>query len=161
MANPIQDVELFIGKEWHQFTAWLQAEETKLKPVITIAENVLNGIKDFEISPEGQALEGLLETLIPASTGLVEAFNLQLPVWLVQLKWIENEDNKTLSEQWADAQAYLATIIDPHVYATQFASLKALFTVFFGGDGTNVVNIQQAITLSQPSHSMDSIIGNQ
>lgn len=161
MSNPIQDAEQWLGKEWHQFVTWLKGAENTLKPVLSIAENVLNGLKTFVASPVGLTLESLVETLIPASTGLVEAFNLQLPVWLVQLKWIEAEDDKTLSEQWSDAQAYLNSITDPKVYATQLASLKALFTAFFAGDGENAVNIQQAIVLSQPSHTMDTITGTE
>lgn len=159
MSNVITDVEGFLGKEWHQFITWLEGEEEKLKPIITIAENVLNAIKSFEASPEGQALEAVIESVIPASTGLINAFKLQLPVWLVQLKWIEDEDSKTLDEQWADAQAYLATIVDPQVYAVQLAALKSLFSTFFANNAGVSLNIQQGIVLSQPTHSMDSIIG--
>lgn len=158
MSNPIQDVENFLVNIFKKLIEWITGAEKALKPVITIAENVLNGIKNFDGSVEGASIESLIEQLIPASTGLIDAFKIQLPVWLTQLNWIKDEANKTLDEQWADAQAYLNSIIDKDVKATQLAALKALFTKFFGSDGEHVVNIQQAITLSQVTHDPDKVI---
>lgn len=138
---------------------WIEGAEQKLKPVLTIAEDVLNALKAFNASVVGQTVESIIETAIPASTGLIDAFKLQLPVWLIKLNWITNEDNKTLDEQWADALTYLNTLKGGSEYAVQLNSLKALFTEFFGSNGTDVVNIQQALTLAQASHDITPITG--
>lgn len=147
---------------FHRILAWLTRAEKQLAPVITIAEDLLNGLKKFDASVPGQTIEAIVEQYIPASTGLINAFKLQLPVWLIDLGWIKNEAGKSLQEQWQDALNYLNGIIDPKVKATQLAALKALFLHFFGANtGVNVdgkeFTIQQAIVLSQPTHSPDIV----
>lgn len=139
---------------------WITQAETKLAPVIDIAENVLNGLKSFDDSIVGATVEGIIEQFIPASTGLISAFKLQLPVWIIELNWIKAEQGKTLEEQWKDALAYLATISDPKTKAVQLAGLKALFLHFFGSNAGVTVNgkeltIQQMIVLSPPTHQPD------
>jgi len=155
--NPFQDLGSFLSNLFKKIVSWITAAEHVLGPVITIAETLLNGLKSFDNSVVGQTVEGLIEQYIPASTGLINAFKLQLPVWLIDLGWIQNEATKTLDQQWQDALAYLATIKDPNVKATQLAALKSLFLHFFGTNSGTVVNgkpltIQQMITLSQPTH---------
>lgn len=145
-------IETFLSDLFHKIGDWLKGAEKELAPAITIAEDVLNGLKTFEASTVGQTLETAVEAWIPASTGLINAFKLQLPIWLQQLNWLSNETGKTLDEQWADAQTYLNSITDPDVYASQFNSLKALFIKFFGANAGSVINIQQALTLGQPTH---------
>lgn len=141
---------------------WLKGAEKALAPAITIAEGLLNALKSFDNSIVGQTVEGLIEQYIPASTGLINAFKIQLPIWLIDLKWIENEATKTLEEQWQDALDYINTIVDPKVKATQLASLKALFLHFFGTNTGTLINgkeltIQQMIVLSPPTHSPDIV----
>jgi hypothetical protein len=153
MANIFSDIANFFKK----VLSWLEGAEKALAPVLDIAENLLNGLKNFEASPAGQTVEALIESIVPASTGLINAVKLQLPVWLKDLGWVKDETNKTLDEQWADAQAYLASIVDPNVRATQLNALKSLFTHFFATNTGATVNgqqftIQQALVLAQPSH---------
>lgn len=136
---------------------WITGAEEKLAPVIDIAENVLNGLKSFDSSIIGQTVEGIIEEFVPASTGLINAFKLQLPVWIIELNWIKGESGKTLEQQWQDALNYLASITDPKTKAVQLAGLKALFLHFFGSNmGVTVNNkeltIQQMIVLSPPTH---------
>lgn len=161
--NPFQDLGNFLSGLFKKIVFWITAAEHALGPVITIAETLLNALKSFDQSVVGQTVEGLIEQYIPASTGLINAFKLQLPVWLIDLGWIKNEASKTLEEQWADALVYINGIQDPKVKATQLAALKALFLHFFGTNSGTVVNgqpltIQQMIVLSQPTHD-PNIVG--
>lgn len=149
----IQSVENFFSTELKKFVAWIEGKENALKPILKIAETVLNGLKSFDGSVVGQTIETAIESWIPASKALVDAFQLQLPVWLIKLKWIEDESTKTLAEQWADAKAYIDSIDDPDVKAAQLNTLKALFTKFFASDGFAAVTIQQTLALAQPTHS--------
>lgn len=151
-------IESFLGDVFQKIWTWIKGAEKALAPVITVAESLLNGLKSFEESAIGQTVEGLIEQFIPASTGLINAFKLQLPIWLIDLKWIEDETGKSIEDQWKDAQAYLNSIQDPNVRATQFNALKALFIHFFGTNSENVISpttpltIQHALILAQPSH---------
>lgn len=145
-------VETFLSDLFHKIGDWLKGAEKELATPIKIAEDVLNGLKSFDGSVIGQTLETAIETWIPASTGLINAFKLQLPIWLQELNWLSAETGKTLDEQWQDALTYLSTIKDADVYASQYNTLKALFIKFFGTNAGSVVNIQQALTLGQPTH---------
>lgn len=145
-----------LSQLFHKVIDWIKGAEEKLHPVIVIAENVLNALKSFNDSTIGKTVIAIVEAEIPASTGLINAFQLQLPIWLVELKWIDGESTKTLEEQWQDAQAYLKTV-SPDVYASQYNTLKALFIKFFADNGGAVVTIQQSLVLAQPTHSMDYI----
>lgn len=161
--NPFQDLGNFLSNLFKKIFTWIAAAEHALGPDITIAETLLNALKSFDGSVLGQTVEAVIEQYIPASTGLINAFKLQLPVWLIDLGWIKNEVGKTLEEQWADALVYINGIQDPKVKATQLAALKALFLHFFGTNSGTVVNgqpltIQQMITLSQPTHD-PNIVG--
>lgn len=150
-------IESILSSVFHKILSWIGIAEKELITVIPIAENLLNGLKTFDESVIGQTVEGLIEQFIPASTGLINAFKLQLPVWLIDLGWIKNEASKTLQEQWQDALNYLNTISDPKVRATQLAALKALFLHFFGTNTGVTINgkeltIQQTLILSPPTH---------
>ena len=155
--NPFQDIGNFLSNLFKAIFAWISKAEHVLQPVISIAETLLNALKTFDQSALGQTVEGIIEAYIPASTGLINAFKLQLPIWLIDLGWIKNEAGKTLEQQWQDALTYLATIKDPNVKATQLAALKALFLHFFGTNTGALVDgkaltIQQMIVLSPPTH---------
>lgn len=151
-------IKTFLSTLFQKIVKWLEGVEKVLSPMLTIAENLLNALKTFEATPLGQTVEGIIETFIPASTGLINAFKLQLPVWLIDLKWIQDEANKTLDQQWQDALIHLNSINDPNVRATQLVALKSLFTHFFVTNSTEVVSpttpftINHAILLSVPSH---------
>jgi hypothetical protein len=157
--NPISNAIAWVTKEFKQLITWIGQAEEKLKPALVVAENLLNGLKSFTDSGIGKTVISIIEAEIPASTGLLVAFQNQLPIWLAELNWINNEGNKTLDEQWKDALAYLSSIKDPDVYASQLNTLKALFTKFFGTNEGLGVTIQQALTIAQPSHSTVSVIG--
>jgi hypothetical protein len=155
-------LETFLSTLFKKIWAWITDAEKQLIPVITIAEGLLNALKTFDGSVIGQTVEGLIESYIPASTGLINAFHLQLPIWLIDLGWIKNEAGKTLQEQWQDALNYLNTISDPKVKAVQLAALKALFLHFFGTNTGALVNgkeltIQQMVMLSPPTHDADIV----
>jgi hypothetical protein len=157
MSNPIQDVGNFLSNLFHKILEWLKIAEKELVHVIPIAETLLNALKKFDESAVGQTVEGIIETYIPASTKLIDAFKLQLPIWLIDLGWIKNEVGKTLEDQWKDALNYLATIQDPKVKATQLIALKTLFLHFFGVNMGVTVNgkeltIQQMSILAPPTH---------
>jgi hypothetical protein len=153
MNNPIK----WISDEIHKLLAWVTQAEKKLAPAISIAETVLNALKSFDNSIIGQTVESIIEAAIPASTGLIEAFKIQLPIWLIDLNLIKNDGNKTLTEQWEDILTYLNSISDPDVKASQYNTLKALFLKFFGTNSGEVVSIQQALMLAQPTHG-DNIL---
>jgi hypothetical protein len=146
-----------IANFFKKLVGWIEKAEEKLKPVLDVAENLLNQLKNFEASPAGQTVEALIEAWVPASTGLINAVKLQLPVWLKDLGWVKDEVGKSLDQQWQDALSYLNGIADHNVKATQLNALKSLLTHFIATNTGVTVNekeftIQQAMVLAQPSH---------
>lgn len=153
MSTPIEQAENWLSNEFQTIVAFIAHKEQQLAPAITIAENLLNGIKSFEGGIIGKGIELVLETYIPASTGLINAFKLQLPIWLIELNWLKSESDKSLTEQWEDALSYLNSISNDQVKASQYNTLKALFIHFFGTNSAEgLINIQQALVIAQPSH---------
>lgn len=138
---------------------WLKGAEKTLHPLIMIAEDLLNGLKAFDASALGQTVEGIIEAAIPASTGLINAVKLQLPIWLKELKWLDDITGKSLTEIWTESQQYLNSIEDPNVRAAQLNTLKALFTNFFVQNSNEAISpttpftIQHALLLSTPTHN--------
>lgn len=149
----IKDTENWISTAIHNVLEWIKGAEKKLASPIAIAENVLNALKSFDTSVIGQTVIAVVETAAPQSKNLISAFELQLPIWIIELNWIQKEEGKTLEEQWADALKYLESIKDADVYASQLNSLKALFIKFFGTNAGQEVTIQQSLTLAQPTHA--------
>lgn len=152
MSNPIQDAETFISDELKKIVSWVEGEEKNVAPAIALAENALNAIKSFEVTPEGETIEAILEAVIPASTGLVVAFNNQLPVWLADLGLIDAEAGKNLSAQVSDAVSVVKSKTDSNVVSVILGGLKSLFTTWFADNLGTPITIQQAQTLSQPTH---------
>lgn len=154
MNNPLK----WIAGELHKLIDWITKAEKKLAPAISIAETLLNALKAFDSSIAGQTIETLIEIAIPASTGLINAFKLQLPVWLIELNLIKHETDKSLTEQWEDVQTYLNSISDPDIKASQYNTFKALFLKFFGTNMGESVTIQQALTLGQSTHTNEMLV---
>ncbi len=143
----------WISKAIHDVLNWIKGAEAKLSKPLSIAEDLLNGLKSFDESATGQLVETIIEATIPASTGLIDAFKLQLPLWLKELNLIKGEFDKSLTEQWEDVLTYLNSIQDPDVKAAQYNTLKALFSKFVAVNTGNPATIQQMLTLGQPTHS--------
>ncbi len=148
MENPIK----WISEAIHNVLNWIKGAEQTLAPALTIAENLLNLLKDFQDSAAGQTIELIIEAAIPASTGIIEAFKIQLPFWLKELNLIKGEADKSLTEQWQDVLTYINSIQDPDVKASQYNTLKALFTKFIANNTGQTTTIQQALVLAQPTH---------
>lgn len=156
MSNEVERAAKWLSNLFASILTWISGKEKELAPAITIADNVLNAIKTFESGAIGQTIEGVIEAEIPASTGLINAFKLQLPIWLIELNWIKSEAGKNLTDQWNDAMTYLNSITDDKVRASQYNTLKALFIHFFGSNSSDgLINIQQALTLAQPTYNSD------
>lgn len=144
--------EPWLEREFDDIKVWVIGEVDKLKPLVDIADKLVNEIKTLEASAAGQFVETTIETLIPASTGLINAFRLQLPVWVIDLNWAADEEGKTDDQKWQDAVTYLNGIVDPDVRAAQLNTLKALFSKFFAGNSGHALTMPQSLTISQPSH---------
>lgn len=142
-----------ISSLFHKVLTWIKGAEDKLHPAIKIAEDLVNALK----SPQAETVEAIIETIVPASTGLINAVKLLLPSILEKLKWVDTEVTKDLNSQWDDAIKYLESLKGTDEYAVQLNSLKALLTKFFAQNAGQDLTIQQALVLSQPTHDISTI----
>jgi hypothetical protein len=145
----------FLETLWNKVKSLFSGADTLVHTIVTTADNLANAIKNLEASQVGQFLEVGLEALIPASTGLINAFKLWLPVVVIDLNWAVKEDGKTDAEKVADAVAYLESIKGTDAYAAQLNTLNALIQKWLSDNQQGGLTIQQALTISQVNHNPD------
>ena len=126
----------------------------EIHDVAVISTNVVNAIKNAEQSNIGQLVETGLEMVIPASSGLINAFKLWLPVVLKDLNWVVGETNLNLTlpdlqNYLSAAASYLSTIKGTDVYAAQLNSLNALVQKWFSDQRGLGLTMPQALLTPQ------------
>jgi len=147
----------FLAKLWDKVKSLFHSASGAVHTIVTVADNIANEIKTLEASQIGQFLETTVETLIPASTGLVNAFRLWLPKIVTDLNWAVKEEGKTDAEKIADAVAYLESIKGTDAYAAQLNTLNALIQKWLSDNQGAGMTIQQALTISQVNHNPDLV----
>ena len=147
----------FLKDLWDKVKSLFHSASPLVHTIVTIADNAVNAIKTAEASQAGQLLESGLEAIIPASTGLINAFKLWLPVIVTNLNWAVKEDGKTDAEKIADALAYLESIKGTDAYAAQLNTLNALIQKWLSDNQQAGLTIQQALTVSQVNHNPDLV----
>lgn len=150
-------VETTLAKLWDKVKSLFSSASSEVHTIVSIADKIANEIKTLEASQVGQFLEVTLEALIPASTGLVNAFKLWLPVIVTDLNWAVAEEGKTNTQKISDALTYLASIKGTDVYASQLNTLNALIQKWMSDNQGAGVTIQQALTMAQVVHNPDLV----
>jgi len=118
--------------------------------ITVIADNVANVMKS---SPITSIVETGLEMAIPASTGLVEAFKLQLPNIVTKLNWAVAEESKTPDQLVLDGIRYLQSVKGTDIYVVQLNSFAALVQKWLSDNQGLGLTIQQALLTPQIVHS--------
>lgn len=152
----INNIDKWLVTAFHSVINWITNAEKKLSPALSIAENLVNRFKAFEASTAGQSLEALIESVVPASTGLIDAIKLQFPKWFTAMRLIDGEITKPLDEQGQDAINALQKVkaLDIDTYAGDLNTLKALITKFVATNSGDMgtITMPQSLMLAQPSH---------
>ncbi|MGZ3750787.1 MAG: hypothetical protein ACXVB0_14690 [Mucilaginibacter sp.] len=145
----------FLADLWNKVKTFFSGASSEVHTIITIADNVANEIKKLEATDVGQFLEVTIETIIPSSTGLVNAFKLWLPKIVTDLNWAVQEEGKTDAQKISDAVTYLTNLkaSNPDAYASQLNSINALIQKWLSDNQGAGLNIQQALTISQVNHN--------
>lgn len=140
-----------------RFWDWIKSLSPAGQAIISTADKLVNELKVLEASDAGQFLEGTIEAVVPASTGLVNAFKLWLPVVVTDLNWVVVEEGKTDAQKIADAVAYLKQlkISNPDAYAGQLNTLNALIQKWMSDNQGEGITMPQALAISQINHSSD------
>lgn len=149
----------FLENLWDKVKSLFSKADTLVHTIVTLADELVNKLKDLEESEAGQFLETAIETLIPASTGLINAFRLWLPIVVTDLNWAVQEEGKTSEEKIADAIAYLTKlkVINPDAYAAQLNTINALIQKWLSDNQGAGLNMPQALTITQVNHNPDLV----
>lgn len=147
--------QTFLGK----IIATVVAIFHKVAPVVDqfvlIADSIVNELKVLEASNIGQFLETTLETLIPASTGLVSAFKLALPKVAGILTAGAIELGKTDQQKMTDLISYLSGLktSDPVLYAGTLNTLNASIQQFLTTNSGVLLSVPQSLMIAQVAHN--------
>jgi hypothetical protein len=148
------NTKTWLGRIFATIASWFSSASGAVHDLTVLADNLANAIKNLEASTVGTFIETTVEMLIPASTGLINAFKLWLPVIVTDLNWAVAEEGKTPEQILADAIAYLNKIkvTNPNAYAGQLNTLNALIQKWFSDNQGLGLTIQAALTAAQVVH---------
>ena len=145
----------FIQKALHAIGAFLGFIKKEAIDIAHVADNIINGVKSFEASAAGQFLEVTLETLVPASTGLINAIKLWLPKAFVISGWVKDEAGKNDVQILEDGAAWLLNLkeTDIDAYAKELHGMAAYLTKMISDNVGAGLTMAQALTLPQIIHN--------
>ena len=135
---------------WQDVLKFLHLIKDEGEKALQIANQVVNEILDFEQTPTGQAIENIIEGIIPAE--LKSAFILWLPTFLKGLKWAAGELAKNDDEILQDGLGYFKDLTGDFK-ALQANTLAAGISKFVSDNTGAGLTIQQSITAAQPVHN--------
>lgn len=153
----------WIGNLLAKIAAFFAGATNAAHDFAVVADNLANAIKTAEASTLGQLFETGLEMLIPASTGLVDAFKLYWPKLLVTLNLAVQETGKTDEQIIIDGAAALAKMkgIDPNAFAVVMTGISAHVKQWFMDNTGSGGTIQQSILTQVIAHdpTLATVIG--
>ncbi len=143
--------------------SWFSTATTETHDFAVIADNLANTVKTVEASTVGQVFETTLEMIIPASTGLVNAFKLYWPKLITTLNLAVAETGKSDTQIVVDGAGALNKMkgIDPNAYATTVTGIAANIKQWLMDNTGSGGTIQQGIITQVIAHdpSLATIIG--
>ena len=147
--------ESFPEKIWDDIKDFFAKQGPVVKSITAQADALVNEFKNLEESTVGQFLESGIEAIIPASTGLINAVHIALPIVCVDLNWAVNEEGKSDALIITDALAYLAQLKtkDPVLYAGALNTLSTKIGTILSGDKGLTLTTEQSLLLSPIAHN--------
>jgi hypothetical protein len=122
--------------------------------IVKDANIFVNEFKIIEASQAGQFLEATIETLIPASTGLINAAKLWLPKIAGLITNIGAEVDKSDEEKVADLVNYLngLKLSDSVLYAGVLNTINAAYQQFRSTNQGVVLPVSQSLSIAPIVH---------
>lgn len=153
----------WLGNLLAKIGAWITGAKDEVHDLAVIADNLANVIKKAEASTIVQTLETTVEMIIPASTGLVNAFKLYWPKLVTVLNLAVAETNKTDTQIMVDGAQALAVMkgLDPNAYAGTMNTIASMIKQWFDDNmGLAAGTMQTALITQQLVHdpSLASIL---
>lgn len=124
------------------------------------ANELVNIIKKAEASEAGQLLEAGVKIAFPASSTLISAFKLWLPVISSQISNVETFEDLTDEQKVQELLGYLAQLkkSNPVIYAGTLNTLNAAIQQFFATN-MGVVQLTKEASLAIAPVAHDSTLG--
>lgn len=160
-----QPQKTWLGRLIQKVGNWFTNEAKPIvHDIVVIADNVGNKLKASEASPTGllHLFEVALPMVIPASTGLINAFQFELNKIVTDLNWAKAESGKTGDQIVQDGLTYLKSLKGTDDYAIQMHAFAAKTQKWFSDNLQAGLTIQQALTTPSIVHDPTlSLIANE
>jgi hypothetical protein len=149
----------WLGRLFQKLAAWVSTADDKLHDAAMIANNIGNAVVKAMASPQAQLLLDEIEMVVPASTGLVEALKLQVPVIVNKVHTVSTVLGTSGEQQAMESLASLALIAksDPDLFATKVDGIVALVIKFISDNQGLGATIQQVLPMPQIVHNPDLV----
>lgn len=138
--------ENFLEKVWDIVKNIFSKSTNVIQDIAGIANNFVNALKAAEASPTGQAIESIIELVIPSSTGLINALKLAFPKVQEQLANIESGKTEAEIEQLFLQWLQGLKVADPVLYAGTLTTLNAWVQTFLANNQGQDLPVENALT---------------
>lgn len=139
----------FVSKILGAIGTFLHGAKDEAEVILTAANDIVNKLVAWFKTPEGVALETIIEGLVPPT--LLAKFMLFLPVLFTDLNWAQTEAGKSDAAVLADAGTYINSLTG-NVKAAQLNSFNALVGAWLSEQQNTGLTIQQTLTVAQVVH---------
>lgn len=152
ISNAAASIGHFVSTEWAKITGEVPVIEAALENAATVANNLVNGLKNWIASPAGKTIEAIIAEIPGISPYLTDLLNF-LPTLVVDLGWAKNEFTKSPADVLADGIDTAVNNANSDVKATNLITLQAHINKFVSGLSQAPQSIQTAISIAPTVYS--------
>lgn len=151
LENDVNSVETFVKTELGKITGVATDVVSTLENAATIGDGVVNALKTWLSSPQGQAVEAVIEAVPGIGPYATDVLNF-IPTLFTDLNLAVADFNKSPASLVTEGITAAVNASTPNVKATNLAVIAAHITTFVSGLAGAATTIQTALTISPAAH---------
>ena len=151
-ANAEQAVANFVKSEIAKIGGDAVAVATVIESAATIADNLVNGLKNWLASPAGQLVEDIILNISGIGPYAKDVLDF-LPNLIVDLGWAQAEFNKSPAQIVQDGLSYAINgAANANIKSTNLSVLQAQINTYISTLAGSPVSIQASLTQANTVH---------
>jgi len=147
IGNAIASVGAFIKKEVDAIEGEAPVVVAALENASTIANNLVNALKTWVASPQGQAIEDIISSVPGIGPYVMDVLNF-LPTLVQGLGWAKAEFTKSPAQIVQDGITAAVNAATPNIKATNLITLAAHVNTLISSLSDSPLSIQAAVTVA-------------
>lgn len=150
----MSNTQTFVGKLIAAVVGIFHKAAPIVDEITNIADKFINELKVLEESQAGQFIESTIETIVPASTGLINGIKLWLPEIAGIITAGKVEEGKSDEQKLKDLVNYLSGLktADPVLYAGALNTLNAAVQQYLATNQGVILPVPQSLAIAPVVH---------